>query len=94
MHVLFVLLAIHHHGKQEIFNADQGNQFNRIEFTQLLKENCIAISMGWRDNVFACRVDVGSINYENVYLHVYETVSATCAGIGQNLDIIFTAYLL
>jgi putative transposase len=37
--------AIHRYGTPDIFNTDQGSQFTRVEFTQLLKNNGIAISM-------------------------------------------------
>lgn len=37
--------AIHRYGKPEIFNTGQGCQFTSMEFTQLLKQNNIAISM-------------------------------------------------
>jgi putative transposase len=81
--------AIHCYGKPEIFNTDQGSQFTSMEFTQLLKDHDIAISMDgkgcWRDNVFVERLGK-SIKYEEVYLHAYETVSAARAGIGRYLD--------
>lgn len=37
--------AIRLHGKPEIFNSDQGSQFNSEAFTGVLKEHGIAISM-------------------------------------------------
>ena len=78
-----------HYGKPEIFNTDQGSQFTGTEFTQLLKDSGIAISMDgrgcWRDNVFVERL-WKSIKYEEVYLHAYETVSAARSGIGRYLD--------
>jgi putative transposase len=78
--------AIARYGAPEIFNTDQGCQFTSLEFTQLLKDNGIAISMDgkgcWRDNVFVERL-WKSIKYEEVYLHAYETVSAAKEGIGR-----------
>jgi putative transposase len=75
--------AIQRYGKPEIFNTDQGSQFTSLEFTQLLKDHGIAISMDgkgcWRDNVFVERL-WKSIKYEEVYLRAYETVSAAPAG--------------
>jgi putative transposase len=80
--------AIDRYGTPEIFNTDQGSQFTSLEFTQLLKDNKIAISMDgrgcWRDNVFVERL-WKSIKYEEVYLHAYETVSAARSGIDQYL---------
>ena len=52
--------AITRHGTPEICNTDQGCQFTSMEFTGLLKQNGIAISMDgkgcWRDNVFVARL--------------------------------------
>jgi putative transposase len=70
--------AIARYGKPEIFNTDQGSQFTSEEFTGLLKQNGIAISMDgkgcWRDNVFVERL-WKSVKYEQVYLHAYDSVS-------------------
>ena len=48
--------AIARFGKPEIFNTDQESQFTSSDFTGLLKDNGIKISMDgkgcWRDNVF------------------------------------------
>ena len=80
--------AIDRYGMPEIFNTDQGSQFTSLEFTQMLKDNNIAISMDgrgcWRDNVFVERL-WKSIKYEEVYLHAYETVSAARSGIDRYL---------
>ena len=78
--------ALAKYGRPEIFNTDQGSQFTSAEFTTLLKNNGIAISMDskgcWRDNVFVERL-WKSIKYEEVYLHAYESVSAAKASIGR-----------
>ena len=59
--------AIRQYGRPEIFNTDQGCQFTSQEFTGLLKDHAIQISMDgkdcWRDNVFAERL-WKSIKYE------------------------------
>jgi putative transposase len=69
--------AITEYGPPEIFNTDQGCQFTSLEFTGLLKDQGIQISMDgrgcWRDNVFVERL-WRSLKYEEVYLHAYETV--------------------
>ena len=81
--------AIHRYGTPEIFNTDQGSQFTSSDFTDLLKDNGIAISMDgrgcWRDNVFVERL-WKSIKYEEVYLRSYDTVSQAREGIGRYLD--------
>ena len=80
--------AIAQHGCPEIFNTDQGCQFTSQEFTGLLKDQGIQISMDgkgcWRDNVFVERL-WRSIKYEEVYLHAYDTVSAAHQGVGRYL---------
>ena len=89
--------AIARHGRPEIFNTDQGSQFTSSEFTGLLKEQGIQISMDgkgcWRDNVF---VPQGlplvverlwkSVKYEEVYLNAYDSVSVAKAGLGTYLN--------
>ncbi len=86
--------AIDRYGAPEIFNTDQGSQgeftqFTSFEFTQLLKDNHIVISMDgrgcWRDNVFVERL-WKSIKYEEVYLRSYDTVSQARDGIGRYLN--------
>jgi len=71
----------------EIFNTDQGSQFTSAEFTQVLKDHNIQISMDgkgcWRDNVFVERL-WKTIKYEEIYLHAYDTVSDARAGIGKH----------
>ena len=69
--------AIHRYGTPEIFNTDQGSQFTSLEFTGVLQQNDIAISMDgkgcWRDNVFVERL-WRSVKYEEVYLRAYSGV--------------------
>jgi putative transposase len=71
-------------GKPEIFNTDQGCQFTSLEFTAVLKQHQIDISMDgkgrWRDNVFVERL-WKSVKYEEVYLHAYDTVGDARAGL-------------
>jgi putative transposase len=80
--------ALTRYGTPEIFNTDQGCQFTSLEFTGLLKDHGIQISMdgkgSWRDNVFVERL-WKSIKYEEVYLHAYETVSAAHQGLERYL---------
>ena len=81
--------ALAKYGTPEIFNTDQGSQFTSAEFTGLLKQNNIAISMdgkgAWRDNVFVERL-WKTIKYEEVYLHAYDTVSDARAGLARYID--------
>ena len=78
--------ALARHGSPDIFNSDQGCQFTSDEFTAVLKEKGIRISMDgkgrWVDNVFVERL-WRSLKYEEVYLKAYDTVAQAHAGIGQ-----------
>lgn len=78
--------AIATYGRPDIFNTDQGCQFTGAEFTGVLKQHQIRISMDgkgcWRDNVFIERL-WKSVKYEEVYLHAYDTVSAARAGLSR-----------
>ena len=93
MEVEFCLAAVEEalskHGKPEIFNTDQGSQFTGQDFTGLLLDNAIAISMdgkgAWRDNVFVERL-WRSVKYEEVYLRAYDSVGEARASIGRYLD--------
>jgi len=78
--------ALARHGKPEIFNSDQGSQFTSADFTGLLLERGIAISMdgrgAWRDNVFVERL-WRSVKYEEVYLRAYDTVTDARASLAR-----------
>ena len=81
--------ALARHGRPEIFNTDQGSQFTSQDFTALLLDNAIAISMdgrgAWRDNVFVERL-WRSVKYEEVYLRAYDSVAEARASIGRYLN--------
>ena len=77
--------ALDKYGKPDIFNSDQGVQYTSKNFTDVLKENAIRISMdgkgAWRDNVFVERL-WRSIKYEEVYLNAYESMKEAKQRIG------------
>ena len=68
--------ALARYGVPDIFNTDQGSQFTSLEFTAVLKDHGIKISMDgkgrWMDNVFIERL-WRSLKYECVYLQAFET---------------------
>src|SRR5207245_8325349 len=74
-----------HHAMPEIFNTDQGCQFTSTEFTGVLEDCSITISMDGKgrcmDNIFVERL-WRSLKYEEVYLHAYASVAEAKAGIG------------
>jgi putative transposase len=63
--------ALSRYGRPKIFNTDQGSQFTSLEFTGVLSDAEVAISMDGRgrcmDNVFIERL-WRSLKYEAVYL--------------------------
>ena len=83
--------ALANYGTPEIFNTDQGSQFTSQDFTDVLKDHTIKISMDgkgrWIDNVFVERL-WKSVKYEHVYLHAYESVAEA----RQQLASYFTFY--
>jgi putative transposase len=80
--------ALARYGCPEIFNTDQGSQFTSAEFTDVLHQRGIRISMdgkgAWRDNVFVERL-WRSVKHEEVYLKAYDSVSAARAGLSSYL---------
>ena len=64
--------ALARYGRPEIFNTDQGSQFTGFDFTGVLSDAGIRISMDGRgrcmDNIFIERL-WRSLKYEAVYLH-------------------------
>ena len=78
-------------GIPDIFNTDQGAQFTSFDFTSVLLDQEILISMDGRgralDNVFIERL-WWTVKYENVYPRNYETGTALYCG----LDTYFQYY--
>ena len=76
-------------GPPEIFNSDQGSQFTSVDFTDVLTEAGVRISMDgkgrWMDNVFIERL-WRSLKYECVYLSEFTTGSEARTGIGGWMD--------
>ncbi len=75
--------------KPDIFNTDQGSQFTSMEFTGLLLQNHIRISMDGRgramDNIFTERL-WRTVKYEEVYLHDYKNVMEAKKRINSYMD--------
>lgn len=68
--------ALATYGHPEIFNTDQGCQFTSDDFTTVLKDAGVRISMDgkgrWMDNIFIERL-WRSLKYECVYVREFET---------------------
>ena len=77
------------YGKPEVFNTDQGCQFTSEEFTQVLLNNKIAISMDGRgralDNIFVERL-WRTVKYEDVYIKGYQTIPEAYEGLKEYFD--------
>ena len=60
--------------KPEGFNADQGSQFTSLEFTRVLQEHGVKISMDgkgrYQDNIFVERL-WRTVKYEELHLKAY-----------------------
>jgi len=78
--------ALAKYDKPEIFNTDQGSQFTSNEFTSILEQNEITISMDGRgralDNVFVERL-WRTVKYEHVFLNDYGTVAECQRGLKE-----------
>jgi putative transposase len=70
--------ALQKYGTPDMFNTDQGSQFTSLEFTNILTNHSIRISMDgqsrWRDNVFIERL-WKTVKYQEVYLKAYESIT-------------------
>ena len=76
--------AMNRYGAPDIFNTDQGAQFTSNAFTQVLKDNHVAISMDGRgrcqDNIFIERL-WWTLKYQYIYLHSFDTGKALRRGL-------------
>lgn len=76
-------------GRPQIFNTDQGVQFTSTDFTDVLKEQGIAISMDGRgrvfDNIFIERL-WRTVKYENVYIQEYRFIPEAQQGLKTYFD--------
>jgi putative transposase len=76
-------------GIPDIFNSDQGSQFTSDDFTGLLLNRDVRMSMDSKgralDNIFVERL-WRSVKYENVYLNNYETAPEAYAGLDGYFD--------
>lgn len=67
--------ALEKYGKPEIFNSDQGSQFTSKDFTEILLDAQVKISMDGRgrcfDNIFIERL-WRSLKYELIYIYEFE----------------------
>jgi putative transposase len=76
-------------GMPQIFNTDQGSQFTSMEFTKILLDADVQISMDGKgrayDNIFSERL-WRTVKVEDVYLRDYETVSEARYYLGRYFE--------
>ena len=76
-------------GKPEYFNTDQGSQFTSDDFTSILKDRKVQISMDGKgrviDNIFIERF-WRTLKYEEVYTKCYESVEDCRRSIRSYID--------
>lgn len=81
--------AISNYGTPEIFNSDQGSQFTSDDFTKILKDNKIKISMDGKgralDNIFIERL-WRTVKYDDIYLKEYRSVRDCHQGLSEFFD--------
>ena len=81
--------AIQKYGTPDIFNTDQVSQFTSLDFTDILINNKIRISMDgrgrWSDNIFIERL-WRTVKYEEVYLKAYESIAHAKKELGKFFD--------
>jgi len=81
--------ALSRFGTPRIFNTDQGSQFTSEDFTSVLRDRGIKISMDGKgrflDNIFVERL-WRSLKYEEVYLNVYDSLTEARAGIAKYFE--------
>ena len=90
LHVEFCVSALEEalrkYGNPEIFNTDQGSQFTSEDFTKILQQQQIQISMDskgrWADNVIVERF-FRTVKYEDVFIHEYHTTPDVRDGFRQ-----------
>jgi len=76
-------------GMPDVFNTDQGSQFTSIEFTKVLLDADVQISMDGQgrvfDNIFSERL-WRTVKVEEVYLRDYQTVTEARFNLGRYFE--------
>jgi len=77
------------HGKPEIFNTDQGSQFTSYDFTKVLLDQKITISMDSVgraiDNIIIERF-FRTLKYEDIYLNRYSSIKELKYGVARYMN--------
>lgn len=81
--------ALEDYGHPEIFNSDQGSQFTSHDFTKVLLDNDISISMDSKGRAIDNRVIerfFRSLKYEDIYIYEYNTLKDLKKGINDYVN--------
>jgi len=76
--------ALSRYEHPDVFNSDQGRQFTSVEFTKMLLDNGIRISMDSKGRAIDNRIIerfFRSLKYENIYIYEYESIKELKKGI-------------
>jgi len=77
-------------GRPQVFNTDQGSQFTSMEFTKVLLDAGVQISMDGKgrvfDNIFSERL-WRTLKVEEVYLRDYQTVTEARFNLGRYFEL-------
>lgn len=75
-----------------VHHSDRGSQYASLDYTDLLKQHHIDISMSRRGNPWdnaACESFIKTLKYEEVYRNEYRDLSEARAGIGRFLEKVY-----
>ena len=81
--------ALKDYGRPEIFNSDQGSQFTSIDFTKVLLDNEIMISMDSKGRAIDNRIIerfFRSLKYEDIYIYEYKSMKELKKGIDDYVN--------
>jgi transposase InsO family protein len=75
-----------------VHHSDRGVQYASLDYTNLLKEHRVRISMSRRGNAYdnaQAESFMKTLKYEEVYLHEYETMAEARASISHFLEAVY-----
>ena len=80
-----------------VHHSDRGIQYASHDYTEILKEHEIAISMSRKGNPYdnaACESFMKTLKYDEVYRNEYRDFADARQSIGQFLDVVYNRYRL
>lgn len=80
-----------------VHHSDRGIQYASHDYTEILKEHEIAISMSRKGNPYdnaACESFMKTLKYDEIYRNEYRDFADARQSIGQFLDVVYNRYRL